>query len=306
MDLAVPYFERFIARFPDPPSLAAAAEHEVLTLWSGLGYYRRAKLLLAGAKWVVEHGGAIPSDPEALRRIPGVGRYTAGAIASIAWDRAEPIVDGNVRRVAARVEALGDPAGSANLDRSLWSWAEGLVGAAASPRAVNQAVMELGALVCRPRAPRCDECPLGSLCRARKEGRPERYPLRRAGRPPAEMSIPLYVVSDSRGRILLQSEHASRLTRGMFHLPHGSGELLGRDDSARFRPIERVGSFRHSITHRRIFFEVWRAEARGDSVAEGGEALWVDPAELDGFPHPSYVRKALAMAGPSVPAPRSS
>jgi A/G-specific adenine glycosylase len=296
MEVVVPYFERFVSRFPDAGALAAATEEEVLALWSGLGYYRRARMLHAGARVVASRGGSLPADPEELEGIPGIGRYTAGAIASIAFEVAAPVVDGNVARVASRIEKLEDRIGSASLAAAEWEWAGRLVRAAASPRALNQALMELGARICRPRNPLCAACPVARACKARAAGDPAAYP-RRAPRPAAvPITVRLFLVEDGGGRFLLQKSESGRGFGGMFHLPHGCGSILGRDDSARFEAVELLGSFAHAITQKRISFEIWRAAVR-DRVAESPcEEIWAGFTDLDRLPHPSYVRKAIAIA----------
>lgn len=294
MEVILPFFEKFIARFPDLEQLAAAEEREVLALWSGLGYYRRARMLHAGARQVAT--GGLPSSVEELSRIPGIGRYTAGAIASIAFNRREPVVDGNVIRLSARLEAMNEPQGSGSLSRWQWEWAGALVAACESPRRLNQGLMELGAMICRPRNPRCAECPLSRFCKARKEGNPEAYPLKSQSRPEVAMTIPLFLAIDEKGRVLLRQARG-RIAREMFHLPHGSMEILGTDDSMRFTTRERVGSFRHSITHRRIEFDLWRCNVRETIAEDDGDLEWIDPTALDRLPHPSYVRKALKLAG---------
>jgi len=172
-------FERFIGRFPSFDALARATEDEVLAEWTGLGYYRRARNLHAAARAVVErHRGEPPRDVEALRALPGVGRYTAGAIASVCFDAPTPIVDANVARVLLRVEgrrlAISDPAAQ----RFAWERAEALVRAATSPAAFNEGLMELGALVCTPRTPRCLSCPLKARCAAFERGLQDAIPVR--------------------------------------------------------------------------------------------------------------------------------
>ena len=152
VETVVPYYERFLARFPTPYSLAEADEDTVLAHWSGLGYYRRARLLHAGVREVVaQYGGAVPEDAEARLALPGVGRYTAGAIGSIAFDKPEPVVDGNVTRVLARLLRIDTPVGTTRTPKRLWEEAERLV-PTERPGDFNQALMELGATVCTPRA----------------------------------------------------------------------------------------------------------------------------------------------------------
>lgn len=295
MEVVVPFFERFLTRFPDAASLAAASEDEVLALWSGLGYYRRARMLRDGAVRLAERGGAIPREVGELREVPGIGRYTAGAIASIAFERPEPLVEGNVTRVAARLEALEPAAGTAELSSEAWAWAGALIREAGSPRNLNQALMELGATVCRPRKPACEACPVSSLCRALRSGKPERWPRPRERRRPAVgMVIPLLVVMRRGGKILFRKESEGSLLRSMLRLPHGTPDLHEDRDLA-LDATERLGSFRHTITHRRIVFEVWRATPRGRSPGNGGSWMWLKLEELASHPHPSYVRKAMAI-----------
>lgn len=289
MEVVLPYFRRFLERFPDVASLAAADESEVLSAWSGLGYYRRARMLHQGARLVMnEHAAVLPADCNELRRIPGVGRYTAGAIASIAFERPAPIVDGNIARVLARLDAISDEMTASSFSHSVWERADSMVQAANSPRVLNQAVMELGALICRPRVPLCGECPLSRLCVARRLNRQEDFPRRDPDAEPTRLEIPLYVARDRRGRVLMRRERG-RLMSEMFHLPHGN-DLLLVSSRASFRPREFYGEFPHTVTHRRIRFQVWTAAVRSRRGF-----VWIDPAKLADVPHPSYVRKALAL-----------
>ncbi|MCA9706094.1 MAG: A/G-specific adenine glycosylase, partial [Myxococcales bacterium] len=164
------FYGPFLERFPTVAALARADEQAVLQAWSGLGYYRRARLLHRGARHVVEElRGSIPADAEGLRAIPGVGEYTAGAIASIAFDRPEPLVDGNVARVLSRVEAIEDPKQQLATARRHWRRVAGIL-RHGTPRVLSQALMELGATVCTPRSPQCLLCPVRSVCAAHRAG----------------------------------------------------------------------------------------------------------------------------------------
>ena len=292
VDVVVPYYERFLAALPSVASLAEADESRVLALWSGLGYYRRARMLQQGARYLVaHHEGRVPLSVESLRAIPGVGRYTAGAIASIAFGQREAIVDGNVARVAARVRGLSGSAASRELLDGAWRFAGEVVEACDSPRVLNQALMELGALVCKPRQPRCEECPLQDECVAFAAGAPESYPAPKVKREVTQLEIPLLVVLDPDGKVLLRRE-PGELMNGMYHLPHGGDALLGRS-CGEWRSIRRLGSFRHTVTFRSILFHVEEAEIAG-GIADGpGEWLWADESQLSEIPHPSYVRKAM-------------
>lgn len=282
MEVVLPYFARFLERFPTVASLASATEQEVLAAWSGLGYYRRARMLRQGAIAVVEaFGGTLPSAVEELLTIPGIGRYTAGAIASVAFGQRAAIVDGNVTRVVART--FGS-------DGDAWARAEALVGACRSPRAFNQGLMELGALVCTPRNPSCETCPVRAHCVAAATGRVEELPAAKPKKATRELRIALFVVRDRRGRVLMRRE-SGPLMDAMYHLPHGDTTLLtGKPLTA--KPVRLVGSFRHTVTTRKIEFTVYTAEAKR---IRGAGYEWIDPELLHDVPHPSYVRKALAI-----------
>lgn len=282
MEVVVPYFERFIERFPTLDALASATDDEVTAAWSGLGYYRRARMLRQGAIDVRQcFGGKLPRSVDELRTIPGIGPYTAGAIASIAFDERAAIVDGNVARVVSRLFGIDAPAGSAEA----WTRAEQLVASAKSARMLNQGVMELGALLCTPKNPSCLLCPLAAHCSQDAElPRPKAKPATR------ELHIPLYLVTDRAGRVLMRRETGQLMT-AMFHLPHGNAALFDGAPIA-VRDAEPLGTFRHTVTNRRITFELFRARAKR---AAGYE--WIDPAALATVPHPSYVRKALQLAG---------
>jgi A/G-specific adenine glycosylase len=288
MEVVLRYIGPFLETFADVRSLAAADEHDVLAAWSGMGYYRRARMLHAGARLVAErHGGEIPSSVDQLREIAGIGRYTAGAIASIAYNKRTPIVDGNVARVMSRLYAIDEVTASPALMRAAWQKAEELANVCDSPRDLNQGLMELGALVCRPVAPECSACPVRRFCATRSDALPrpkEKGAIR-------NMNIALLVITDRDGRILMRRESGALMT-SMLHLPHDNQSLFD------VRPLrtsmkDPVGSFRHTITNRRVTFTVRRAVLK---QRIGADYAWIDRAEIGKFPHPSYVRKALRLA----------
>jgi A/G-specific adenine glycosylase len=294
MEVVLGYYERFLERFPTVGDLARASVDDVTAAWSGLGYYRRARMLREGAIDVTTRfGGTIPRSVDDLVSIAGIGRYTAGAIASIAHDRRAPIVDGNVARIVARLFAIEAPLSSPVLMRAAWTHAEVLVAASKSPRDFNQGLMELGALVCTPRKPNCGVCPLRRDCAAFAAGRVDELPWPKAKQVTRELRIPLYLVIDGEGRVLMRRE-SGQLMQGMFHLPHGDTTLL-TGAPLRIGAAEALGTFRHTVTNRRITFEVFAVSRR--PRARGREYAWIDPASLAGIPHPSYVRKALQLAG---------
>jgi A/G-specific adenine glycosylase len=288
------YYDRFLERFPDVATLARASEDDVMALWSGLGYYRRARMLRAGAIGVVERfGGRIPATIDELLTLPGIGRYTAGAIASIAHRQRAPIVDGNVARIVARIDGIETPLGSPALMRVAWQRAEELVDACKKPRSFNQGLMEVGALICRPARPLCMLCPLQRCCVAFATGRMDELPVAKAKKATRELLIPLYLILDGDGRILMRRE-SGKLMSSMFHLPHGNSSLLGGTPLAAASP-SLLGTFRHTVTTRRIEFALYQAELPG-LLRDDDAYAWIDPRQLDDYPHPSYVRKALRLA----------
>ena len=294
MHVVLRYIGDFLQRFPNVAALAAASEDDVLAAWSGMGYYRRARMLHAGARAVVEtFAGRIPSAVDELRRIPGIGRYTAGAIASIAFDERAPIVDGNVARVMSRLFGIEERIGSPALMRAAWARATELVNACDSPRDLNQGLMELGALVCRPVNADCRACPVRKSCAAYATGRVEQLPRKKEKIATRDMTVALLLVTDRRGRILMRRESGA-LMQSMLHLPHGDTSLL-TGAPLRATVADAVGSFRHTITNRRVVFTVHPATLDG-RIADSAEYEWIDPGELASVPHPSYVRKALELA----------
>lgn len=299
----IPYFLRWMRRFPDVAALAAASEDEVLKLWEGLGYYRRARNLHQAARELIRtSGGRFPRDPVAVRALPGVGRYTAGAICSIAFGQPTPILDGNVIRVLTRWAGIDDPVKEATTERRLWSLAESLVLAAdehrlpgpvrggegtegrkALPRepigrrlvrrnpcgAFNQALMELGRRVCLVRQPRCQACPWKETCHSFGDGATARRP-NLGKRPPTHQRYVAAIVLEKGGRYWVRQRPAGGINGGLWEFPNrpmAAAECLP-DELARFWPaadqdsIQRLAVIRHSITNHRITLTAWRARLR--------------------------------------------
>ena len=212
------YYSRFLARFPDVGTLAAADEESVLEAWSGLGYYRRARLLHRGARYVLEsHDGVVPGTADTLRKVPGIGRYTAGAITSIAFDRPAALVDGNVARVVSRLLAIREPERQGANHAIHWEVAQAVL-ERGSPRVLAQALMELGATVCTPQSPSCSSCPVRSACKAHAEGLSDSIPAKRKkiAQPVDDLwALAIYW----RGQLLLERRPESGLLAGMWCLP---------------------------------------------------------------------------------------
>ncbi len=280
---ATPYFLKFLQRWPSVTALAAAADAEVMAAWAGLGYYARARNLLACARAVAQrHGGVFPGDEAGLRDLPGVGAYTAAAVAAIAYDQAANVVDGNVERVMARLYAVEAPLPDAK--PALKALAGELV-TADRPGDWAQALMDLGATICRPKAPLCETCPLAGACAARAGGDPQSYPRKtpKADRPRRHGAA--FLLTRGR-RIALVSRPPKGLLGGMLGLPTTDWRARPwSDDEVRAaapapQAWRQVGEIEHVFTHFALTLSVWRAE--GDAQFDG--VLWSAPADLEGLP----------------------
>jgi A/G-specific adenine glycosylase len=298
VETVVPYYGRFLARFPSATALADAPLDDVLAHWSGLGYYRRARLLHEGAKAVVrEHQGKVPHEADARRAIPGVGRYTAGAIGSIAFDLPEPIVDGNVARVLARLHGIATPLGTRETEQTLWQHAEALA-QGERPGALNQALMELGARVCMPIKALCEVCPVASRCVARKTGRVAELPVAAPKKAPKAVKLVALVAQRKDGAVWLVRGEGS-LFGGLWGCPlgEGSGRALAQQLAEQHGlkgklAAASAGRVEHVLTHRALTVDVFALEdAQG---AERETLRCVSPAGLDKLGIAKLTRKLLA------------
>lgn len=308
VETAERYFVRFLQRFPTVGSLAAATEEDVLATWSGLGYYRRARQLHSAARAIMAQGGELPRTAAELRALPGVGAYTAAAVASIAFGERLAVLDGNVERVTARLLAEVDSPKSTPARRRLQQAADDLVEASA-PGDSNQALMELGATLCSPRAPRCEACPLRPDCRAARTGEVEKYPAAKARPATVEVRAAALVLQDA-GRVLLRRRaDTAAFLPGTWEPPWielGAGEdaraALTRDVTG-LVPAGLLGRVSHGITFRRLSIEVYAgrmdlaADAPSVVVAEAEAEKLVGALELATLPTSALARKILAAAG---------
>jgi A/G-specific adenine glycosylase len=305
---ATPYYESFLKRFPTLQSLAEEPEEEVLAAWSGLGYYHRARNLHRGAQHVAErHGGRFPRTLEAALAVPGVGLYTASAILSIAYGARLPVVDGNVRRVLARLLALRGP--EYRKDGPYYNRAEELLDPE-RPGDWNQALMELGATLCTPREPRCGACPLRTRCRSHALGVTAELPEGRGRRAPVAVHVAAALV-EREGKVLLVRRPEGRLLGRMWEVPQTSLDSRGLPDLAR-ELEERHGlrvvpgplavRARHAITFRRITLEGYRARLKRPVPSDPERFLWARPEEVAALPVASSTRKLLkGLAAPQLP-----
>ena len=294
VEVVVPYFERFLERFPSVEALADAPLDDVLTRWAGLGYYRRARQLHAAAGSIArEHAGRLPDDEDALRALPGVGRYTAGAIRSIAYGLPAPIVDGNVARVLSRLFALPGGPGEAAWEKRLWALAAALV-PRADPSSFNQGLMELGAVVCVPRAPRCEVCPLQHFCQAFSLGRPEAFPPPRARARVERVELWALVCARRDGALLLRRRAEDEPNAGQWEFPLVAPSAKGPPAGARL-----LGSVRHGILARDYRIRAYAVSAlavRRTRAFTG--ARWWPRTALTTRPVTTVTRKILALKEP--------
>jgi len=312
VETVIPYFEQWMRLFPDINSLAKATEQEVLNAWEGLGYYSRARNLHKAAKLVMdEHNGELPRDLKLLRRLPGIGRYTVGAIASIAFNMDEPTLDGNLGRVFARLFNVSEPADSPAGEKILWELATDHLpkGQAGD---YNQALMDLGATICIPKNPRCLICPLMEICKARINGTQSELPvlkpkketphhvhaagviLRRIDNPP-QGNHPLQ-------EVLLAKRPSKGLLGGMWEFPNGRVDgnpaegleaALEAGYGLKVQKGEALGIVRHAYTHFRVTVHAYRCESV--SVGENENLRWVGLDELDEYPMGKVDRQIARM-----------
>lgn len=297
VETVIPYYERWMERFPDPLSLANASEEEVLRYWEGLGYYARARNLHRAARLLQQqYQGALPQDLKTLRRLPGIGDYTAAAIASMAFGQDEPTLDGNIRRVLARLTAHRMPLRTPQSDRELLQVARAHLPSGRAG-AFNQALMDLGAMICTPRQPRCDLCPLAAHCQAFQSGLQSEIPVNTA-----KKLIPHYLVTAAviaeNGKFLITQRPRQGLLGGMWEFPGGKcqeGESL---EACLKREIQEelaleievgqsLGVYRHAYTHYRLTLHAYRCTICGGNqpVPMQGQAFqWVERQQLPLFP----------------------
>ena len=274
----MPYFERWMRRFPDCHALAAAAEHEVLSVWQGLGYYSRARNLHRAAKAVAElPGGEFPRDLEGIRALPGVGRYTAGAVAAFAYDQPAALVDANIARVLARMFAVRAPVDSAAGLAQVWGHA-GRLQPARNGRAFNAGLMEIGALVCTPRAPRCGECPVAEFCEAAAAGLQEVLPVKMPRPRTTRLAEPCALIT-RRGEVLLEQQSGTRW-RGLWKLPA----------VRRIPAAPPVLVIEYPFTHHKVTLAVYRQRPPRNP---GAGRQWHALAKLGEVPLAAAHRRAL-------------
>jgi A/G-specific adenine glycosylase len=297
LETVLPYYRRWMTLFPDIATLAAASQQDVLNAWEGLGYYSRARNLHKAAGIVVrEHGGQLPADPTRLQSLPGIGRYTAGAVASIAFGRDEPVVDGNVKRVYARLFLVEEPINTPQGEQAIWSLAAAHLPAGQAGN-FNQALMDLGALVCLPKQPDCPACPLNAICLAAQQGKTGAYPRKKPRPEVPHYTVTAAVIRDQHGQVLLTQRPENVLLGGLWEFPGGKQEAGETLKSCLKREIreelactidvhEALGIFRHAYTHFKVTLHAFHARLATErfELLYHQAARWVPPELLDEYP----------------------
>jgi len=298
----VPYFERFLKRFPTVQKLASAEESDVLRLWEGLGYYSRGRNLLRAAKQIVEmYEGRFPDNVETLRALPGIGRYTAGAIASFAFDQCEPIVEANTLRLYSRLLGMTDDPRSKEVQEKLWGYARNIL-PTRSPGRFNQALMELGATICKPRQPDCSQCPLNSVCRAFQEQKQDEIPVK-ATRPEVTELHEVSVAIRFKGKYLLRQRTPDERWAGLWDFVRFSLNDNSRSVSQSCRQLapfildrvydetgfkveirEELISIKHSVTRYRIHLTCLTAQVVTGKLNTHQSWKWISVSDLNEIP----------------------
>ncbi len=312
VETAIPYWERFLEQLPKVEDLALAEERDLLALWSGLGYYRRVRSLQAAARVVVDqHAGQFPTDKNQALALPGVGPYTAGAVLSIAYDQAVALVDGNVLRVFARLFALEHALDSGELKRKSWGLAEALLPRRSrtrktGPGAWNQALMELGATLCKVREPDCANCPLANFCLAKAQGKTAQLPLAPRRKSATQVQLEQLVVLNKAGLLLVERPAKGRMA-GLWELPTRE---CSKEPATHLYPSgypeigancgwsagRELGEIRHGITRYRIRATVRLGRLEG-RLRPAGSLRRVALASLERAPLTGMTRKALGLPG---------
>jgi A/G-specific adenine glycosylase len=286
----IPYYQKFLKSFPTIRHLAKADLSRVLKVWEGLGYYSRARNLHRASRLISNHfHGRVPDQPKDLLALPGIGRYTAGAILSIAFNKAAPILDGNVKRVISRLVAVSDSPARGKTEARLWHFSESLLpkGHAGS---FNQGLMDLGAMICTPKEPRCPKCPLRDLCKGKASGDPERFPAKALRKKIPHIEAVSAVIQQE-GRVLLQQRPPEGLLGGLWEFPNwpieeknDSQEVLRlkvkSEIGLRVKPRELIGSFRQTFSHFKLTLQVFHCRPFNRKV----RAKWVPIQKLHAFP----------------------
>ncbi len=296
VDTVIPYFERFMEKFPTLETLSDAPEDDVIKLWEGLGYYSRARNLHAGVREVrVSYGGQVPDTPEEIRKIKGIGPYTAGAILSIAYGKPEPAVDGNVMRVLSRLLQIEQDIQKVKTRKQFEQVIRELI-AKHNPSYFNQALMELGALICTPKSPKCRNCPVSTHCRARTNGAEEQLPIKGKAKPPKPVQICAAFV-EQYGRFLIRKRPEQGLLAGLWELPNIEGDSrelekhLHEFYGIRPKDLSPLFDHQHTFSHLQWNMSVYYVQPLNEKISIPGE--WISWREMDKLAFPVSYQKII-------------
>ena len=296
VETVIPYFDNWMQKFPTVKALAHAEEQDVLNAWEGLGYYSRARNMLKTARLVCEqYDGKFPGEAKELLQLPGIGKYTAAAISSISFGADEAVLDGNVKRVLARVFRFSGAVNTPSGEKQLWSLADSLLPKGRASE-YNQAVMDLGATICVPKIPNCDDCPVVKICEAFQHKEQSQYPVLQE-----KPAIPHFEVCAAimhrDGKVLIAKRPSKGLLGGLWEFPGGKLEAGETHAEALMReireelgtdvaPIEWFGTYRHAYTHFKVTLQAWLTDLTGPepSAIEASEIRWVSIPELNDYP----------------------
>ena len=316
VETVLPYYARFLERWPTVEALAGAEQGDVLKTWEGLGYYARCRNLHRAAQQIVAtHGGRLPDSLDGWLALPGVGRSTAGAILTFGFGQRHPLLDGNVKRVLTRLWDVAEVVTRAPVERRLWAWSAELLNAAGDPWTHNQAMMELGARVCAPREPACGACPGADHCAARAAGSQGQRPVKKPKKPLPHKQIGVAVIGDEQGRILIQLRPPEGLLGGLWEFPGGKqepGETI--EDCVRRETAEELGldvevgplvtRVKHAYSHFRITLHAYRCTVlRGTPTPRvAPEWRWVPLGELTRYAFPKANKTVIEALLADLPA----
>jgi len=290
VETVIPYYRRWMRRFPDVRTLARAGEQAILGCWEGLGYYSRARNLYRASQIVVDQfAGKIPDNLKDLLSLPGIGRSTAGAILSLAYNKDAPILDGNAKRVLSRLFTVSTSSEKRNTENTLWQISESLIPKGFS-NPFNQALMDLGSIICTPRDPLCPECPLRSLCKGRRSGEPERFPLRIPKKKIPHVEAVCAVIWEKR-RVLLNQRPPSGLLGGLWEFPNWKMEekkrlrlrlrgYIEKKTGMNVEVKESIGTFRQTYSHFKLTLHVYHCH----TINGKGKGRWVSVKNLSLLP----------------------
>ena len=305
-------FGPLLERFPTPMSMAISSESEVLKAWEGLGYYGRARRLWKCAKLIVNRwGGNLPQHPKDLQSLPGIGPYTAAAVASLAFQIPIAAVDGNITRVLARFYRYSHQVDTAKGKQELQALADRFLDTK-RPGAHNESLMDLGATICKPKSPHCSSCPLSSWCLSFQDGDATKFPLLAPRKRPPHRDVALAFLLDKNDRILLVQRPPGTMLEGLWEIPGGKvkkGESLEEaaqrelkeETGIQARPVKPLGSVQHRYTHLSVTLHLFQMEFVSQEEERSRKIVWSDRETLSRLPIPTGTRKALALMEPRIP-----